>query len=213
MDLFKVIVDLVGSVAWPITVLILLAMFRREIRQRLSSMTELEFPGGKVVMKAVEQQVAASIASGQESVTKRINATLANEEVAESVRRRVLEDLKDTFQTLQLQAAAVTEQLAEPIEPSVSPKQRPLPAPQMDPGAPKVIRWIARNEHKYDFFSVKFLRETIFAADPTAQQGLQFCIEKGLLDLYDLPNPNDPKHPTKACRLNRNHVLTTELLR
>lgn len=218
MEVFKTVVDLVGTIAWPLTVLILLAMFRREIRQRVSAMTEVKFPGGKVVMRAVEQQVAASIASGQESVTKRIEATIeqqlatVNRDVVDSVIRRVLEDLKDTFETLQLQATAVAEELVEPVTSPQASTSRSLPAVQLDSGAPRVIRWIARNEDKYEFFSVKFLREKIFAADPSAQRGLQFCIEKGLLETYDLPNPNDAEHPTKACRLNRRHPLTSQII-
>jgi hypothetical protein len=60
---------------------------------------------------------------------------------------------------------------------------------------------------------VKFLRDKVFGADPDDREGLQFCIDKGLLELYDQPNPKDAQHPTTACRLSRDSALTLEILR
>ena len=157
------------------------------------------------------------LAVSQETVTKRIEAAIQNQlanvvetGLADSIRQRVLEDVADTFKTLQLEAAAVA-RFAEPAAPSTL-RQGPTVAP-LHPRAPQVIRWIARNETKYAFFSVKFLRDKVFAADPDAQQGLQFCIDNGLLQLYDQPNPKNLQHTTKACRLNRDNTRTLEILR
>jgi hypothetical protein len=55
MEWVKAISQLLGSIAWPGVVGMLLIMFRKEIRQRLSSVTEVKYPGGSVVMKEVER--------------------------------------------------------------------------------------------------------------------------------------------------------------
>jgi len=55
MEWLKVIAPFLGALAWPFTLLVLVFAFRREIRQRLSSVTELKFPGGSVVLKEVER--------------------------------------------------------------------------------------------------------------------------------------------------------------
>lgn len=168
-----------------------------------------------VVVEMLQRGVTASLADGERSIAKRIDAaiqeqlaTLDDRELVERVRTKVLDDVKDTFQTLQLQTAAA----AQVAEPTAAPFA-PTPAPALDPGAPQVVRWVARNETKYEFFSVKFLRETIFATEPVAQRGLQFCISEGLLELYDRPNPNNPAHPTRCCRLNRAHPRVRDILR
>lgn len=162
------------------------------------------------LIELVERNLSASLTSGEDSVTKRINAAISdqlagvNQDLVDKVRSRVLEDVKDTFQTMQLQAAAVA-QIAEST-PALP------PVPPMAPGVPNVLRWLARNEKKYEFFSVTFLHERIFAEDPSAQQGLQYCIQQGLVEIYDHPNPKDPAHPkTRACRLNKRHPMTAQL--
>lgn len=216
MEIFKTIVDLAGSLAWPVTLLVLISMFRREIRRRLLDVRQVKFPGGSLILKDVEEQMANIVTSAEKSLSRRSEAAIATEaaantDLAQRLTQRLLKDVKDTFETLQLQAAAVTD-LAES---SSMPQTQPAPAlaaPQLHPGAPIVIRWIARNEEKYPFLSVKFLRRTIFAPDPIAQEGLQFSIQKGLLELYDEANPNDPAHPTRACRLNRDHPMVTHIL-
>jgi len=157
-----------------------------------------------------------ALAASEETVTKRIESALQNQladvetGLADRLRQRVVKDVSDTFRTLQLEAAVVA-RLAEPAAPArLGAEQRET---RLHPRAPQVIRWIARNERKYAFFSVKFLRDKVFGADPDDREGLQFCIDKGLLELYDQPNPKDAQHPTTACRLNRDSALTLEILR
>jgi hypothetical protein len=171
------------------------------------------------LIELVGRDVTASLVSGEESITKRIDARIRkelggiNQELAEKVRTQVLEDVKDTFQTLQLQTAAAAQQ-AEAVPPTPGSDPSAAVVPRLDhPGAPRVIRWIALNETKYKFFAIRFLREKVFATDPVARQGLQFCIDKGLLEVYDQPNPRNPEHSTKACRLNRANALTIDILR
>lgn len=157
-----------------------------------------------------------ALAASEETVTKRIEAVmqtqLADVEtgLADSIRQRVVQDVSDTFRTLQLEAAVVA-RLAEPAAPTAPGAEQG--ETRLHPRAPQVIRWMARNETKYAFFSVKFLRDKVFGADPDARQGLQFCIDTGLLHLYDQPNPKNAKHPTTACRLNRDNAQTLEILR
>jgi len=59
MEWMKVILQLFSSIAWPAAVVILFVLFRREIRQRLTSITEVKYPGGSITMKDVERLEAA----------------------------------------------------------------------------------------------------------------------------------------------------------
>jgi hypothetical protein len=173
------------------------------------------------LIELVERNVTASLTSGEDSVTRRIDAAIRDqlgshgidEALVEKIRARVLDDVKDTFKTIQLQAAAVA-QIAE--APGASPAQPSAPViaatGPLDPAAPKVIRWLARNEKKYEFFAVSFLQERIFAGDPDSLRGLRFCLSNGLLEVYDQPNPKNLARPTRACRLNHSHPQVKGLL-
>ena len=55
MEWVTALAQLFGSVAWPFTLLTFLIMFRREIRHRLSAVTEVKYPGGSITMKEVER--------------------------------------------------------------------------------------------------------------------------------------------------------------
>lgn len=181
--------------------------FIDKIRQREETALEL-----------AETKVTASLASGRESITKRIDARIRkelagiDESLVERVSSQVLEDVTDTFRTLQLQATAAAQWAGVVAPPVGSGSPVTLPSGLVHPGSPRVIRWIALNEKKYEFFAIRFLREKVFASDPEAVQGLQFCIDKGLLEVYYQPNPKNPVRPTKACRLNRTNPLTMNIL-
>lgn len=54
MDWFSVTSQLVVGLAWPVTVLVLILAFRREIRARLSAVREVKYPGGSVTMEVAE---------------------------------------------------------------------------------------------------------------------------------------------------------------
>ncbi len=54
MDWIRAISDLLGSVAWPATLIAFLLLFRREISQRLRDVTEVKYPGGSITMREVE---------------------------------------------------------------------------------------------------------------------------------------------------------------
>lgn len=55
MNWISAISQLLGHIAWPATIFVLLFMFRREIRQRLKSVTEVKYPGGSITMREVER--------------------------------------------------------------------------------------------------------------------------------------------------------------
>jgi|GEM_PF-4661722 len=154
----------------------------------------------------VTSDVTASLASAETSISGRINARLGSVGLQE-LRTALLADVHDTFATLQLQTTAV----AQRVEPG-APAAAEAGLPKLHSGAPTVIRWLARNEKKYKFFSLHFLHEKIFTEE-AARQGLEFCITNGLVSLYDQPNPNNPRKPlTAACRLDRTNPLTLQIL-
>lgn len=55
MEWIAAISQLLGHVAWPATLITFLIMFRREIRHRLSAVTEVKYPGGSIIMREVER--------------------------------------------------------------------------------------------------------------------------------------------------------------
>jgi hypothetical protein len=149
---------------------------------------------------------------GLSSVTKRVEAALneklgdINPELAAQIKGRVLKDLSDTFRTLEYEAAAIG-QVPESELPQSGPTQKQ--STMLAPGVPRLLQWIVKHQSRYEFLSVKFLREKLFASDPPLQEALQFCIDRGMLELYDRPNPHG--RTTKACRLNLEHPLTQQL--
>lgn len=54
MEWIKSIAELISSLAWPVTALILAILFRRDIRQRLKALKEFKYPGGSITMQEVE---------------------------------------------------------------------------------------------------------------------------------------------------------------
>jgi len=152
---------------------------------------------------------------GLTSVTKRVEAVLndqlagVNPELAAQVKGRVLKDVTDTFKTLEYEAAAIAQLPETELSQSSTSQGR---ATLLAPGVPRLLQWVAKHQPKYEFLSVKFLREKVFASDPSLQEALQFCIDRGVLELYDRPNPHNPGRTTKACRLIMDHPLVQQIL-
>ena len=65
------------------------------------------------------------------------------------------------------------------------------------------IRRVDGIETTNRFLSVKWLRETQFAGQPSFQEALSIAIANGILGTYHRENPKAPDHPTLCCRLNR----------
>ncbi len=55
MEWITAISQLLGNLAWPVTLITFVVMFRREIRQRLVAVTEVKYPGGSITMREVEK--------------------------------------------------------------------------------------------------------------------------------------------------------------
>lgn len=152
---------------------------------------------------------------GYTSVTKLVEDALnehlkdVNPEAAAQVRGRILKVVTDTFKTLEYEAAAIA-QLPETelSQPTASQERSTMPAPAVS----RLLHWIEKHQPKYEFLSVKFLREKVFAGDPALQEALQFCIDQGALELYDRPNPHAPGRMTKACKLSMEHPLVQQIL-
>jgi hypothetical protein len=161
----------------------------------------------------VARDVRANVALSSTEVAKRVESTLdqslagVDPAIAEEAKRSVLAELSDTFRMLQ---SAVEESIPEGREAATAGSSvRGL----MVPALPRVISWLEKNEKNFEFYSVKFLREKLFASDPIAQEALQSAIDQKLVALYQVPNPKNPEHPVTACKLNREHPLVRQILR
>jgi len=111
--------------------------------------------------------------------------------------------------------SALTYQLTEiPHREAALPARGNAPGDDMQvpPGFYRVARWMLQNEAKYQFFGVKFLRDTIFKTDPASQAALQDAIEREMVLLYSVDNPEKPEWKTTACRLNLKHPITRKVL-
>jgi hypothetical protein len=144
-----------------------------------------------------------------ENIDSLLNRALSeqNQDLAKKVRDRVQMELMTAFRNMELQ----TSSLASLPERNII-EHRPGTGTVVAPGLPGLIKWIAKHEPKYSFFSIKFLRERVFAKDPVLQEALQFAIDNGVLETYDQPNPKNPAWPTKACRLKRDHPTVQGIL-
>lgn len=67
MDWLSPLTQLIVGLAWPLTVLVLVLTFRREIRARLRALREVKYPGGSITMEVAE--LAARIEQSQHSET------------------------------------------------------------------------------------------------------------------------------------------------
>lgn len=171
----------------------------------------------RLVEALIETQgrdMKSSLAVGRATLAERIDSLLADAlsqaspQVAEKVRGRVRLELVNAFRTMEFQTASLTRL----PEPGLAESSAGGSSAVVAPGVPRLINWIVKHEPKYNFFSVKFLREKVFAADPAVQEALQFAIDQGILEVYDQPNPRNPSWPTKACRLKREHPVVHAIL-
>ena len=166
------------------------------------------------LIELLQRDVTSSLAVAQRDVTQRIDAAITQNlkdidpTVTDTVRSKVHRDIKDTFETLTLETAAAAQLAESPAGRAVSDSK----VEALNPAVMRVIRWVARKEGKFPFLAVTFVMNRIFVDDPVAQQGVQFCIDDGLLELYEVPNPKNAAYPTTALRLNRKHPLVKQTL-
>jgi hypothetical protein len=87
-----------------------------------------------------------------------------------------------------------------------------------DPFVAKVILHVENIEKTGDkeFIGLNYLRTRLidhYQDNLTAiSDALTHCIDYEILKVYQVPNPNDPQHPTRACRLNRDHKVVQYVL-
>lgn len=61
MEWARLLIDAVGTVIWPLTVVVIVILFRRQIRERFSAVTKAELPGGvKLELRELEKTVQKS---------------------------------------------------------------------------------------------------------------------------------------------------------
>jgi uncharacterized LabA/DUF88 family protein len=65
-----------------------------------------------------------------------------------------------------------------------------------------------------DFIGLNYFRKRLIDRMPAADasDALTYAIELGLIETYQVPNPDDPAHPTSACRLARGHKTVQQIL-
>lgn len=136
-------------------------------------------------------------------------------EEKEAARGEFLEEMNSLLGTLRHEVGKVV--LA--IEPEVTATAgTPTTAQAMPvPGSTSYnwlpfIRKIHNLEATKEFLAAKWLRETVFAKDPEAQEALQIAIDRSMLSTYHRNNPKNPQFPTLCCKLNLDHLLVKEIV-
>lgn len=69
MEITKLIVDLLGTLIWPVTIVLIILMFRKQITSRLKDIETLELPGGfKATLTKVNEIVLTSVQLKEEKI-------------------------------------------------------------------------------------------------------------------------------------------------
>lgn len=97
---------------------------------------------------------------------------------------------------------------------SQSPVQHPpvVPPPVVPPGLSHLILWLDSNKHRFKFFGVRYLHQTIFRGDSAIAEAIDFGIHQKVFIVKKEPNPNDAKQPTTAIVLKYDHPIVIEIL-
>ena len=165
------------------------------------------------LIELLGRDVRSSLVVGRASLAESIDSVLEralsqqDPELTKQVRARVQTQLERAFRAMEFQTASLG-RLPEPDTVERSSGTTVVVAP----GLATLVKWIVKHESKYNFLSVKFLREKVFAREPVLQEALQFAIDNGVLETYDQPNPKNPAWPAKACRLKRDHPVVQGIL-
>jgi hypothetical protein len=164
------------------------------------------------VIELLGRDVQSSLVVGRTMLADRLDSLLKDTltdgdgAFAKRVRERVQKELASTFRGMEFQTASLARLPDQELV-----ERRSASATVVAPGLATLVKWMIKHEAKYEFFSVKFLREKVFGRDPVVQEALQFGIDNGVLETYDQPNPKNPSWPTKACRLKKDHPVVQGL--
>ena len=61
MELAKLIIDLIGKLIWPVVVMIIILIFRKQILIRFKDITEINAAGVKINMPKIKAEIKAEI--------------------------------------------------------------------------------------------------------------------------------------------------------
>jgi hypothetical protein len=73
MEIAKIILDFISAIIWPVVVITIVLMFRKQISNRLQDIKELELPGG---FKATLNEVKKFVVGSKEVSEKKVSAKL-----------------------------------------------------------------------------------------------------------------------------------------
>jgi uncharacterized LabA/DUF88 family protein len=77
------------------------------------------------------------------------------------------------------------------------------------------LDYYERNKKTLDFIGLNYFRTLLISRYPEAKisDALTLCLDYGLIDTYWVENIRDPENPTRACKVNRESPLVTEILK
>jgi len=95
-------------------------------------------------------------------------------------------------------------------------KRATAPPVQMDQSisVETIVAKLNGAEGRLNFVAVSHFLNSIVEGDFSAKSlAFNNAVERGLIDLYQIPNPKNPQYPTKCCRLRRDNPRVAELLK
>ncbi|MFZ5641003.1 MAG: NYN domain-containing protein [Bacillota bacterium] len=75
------------------------------------------------------------------------------------------------------------------------------------------LHWAEKNLEK-QFIGLNYFRNRLLVRYPKTEisEALTNALDYNLITTYHVDNPDDPLHPTKACRLNRENIVVQQIL-
>jgi len=172
----------------------------------------------QLLVDIVGQNFQGTVTGGAEKLRKELEQHIERRlrtidgEAAQTAINELVSDLKASIRSFRYQATAEVER--EEMKLARAASSQPQRAANITvPALPRVLQWLIDHEHKYDFYSVKFLRTKVFKDDPAAQEALQFAIDQGLLSLGKTENPQHPVHPVTTCAIDKEDERIQDILR
>jgi len=171
----------------------------------------------EIVQEMVQDSARGRIDSLRPMIIQRSAAGLDEvlKELPESekhkVREAVYKEIDSFLGTLGWQLGTGLKETITPTAEAVPSKFVPIPGSALYDWV-LFVRRIRDLEAHNKFLSVKMLREKAFAREPETQEALQIAIDREMLLTYYVDNPKNPRFPTLACKLNREHPVARDIL-
>ncbi|MEO6239802.1 MAG: hypothetical protein ABIQ40_00635 [Bacteroidia bacterium] len=112
MEIIKLIIAILKAIAWPTVVLIIILMFRKQIKRRIDDLDEVELPGG-FKAKLSDKRVSAIMEETANEIKKIVEEKGVYEERTKKVSISDTQELKQYFMVQM-------KRLIEPAEPAVT---------------------------------------------------------------------------------------------